>query len=137
MRASVVLEGLELPLDLGTYAPGAVVPDHHMLDLELTIDPALVQVSGDGMEHVFDYDPLIAQIDALARDGHYETQEWLITRIAVACAGHKEISQAAIRLSKRPVFRAPDGANSGSLGIRLELDRAEMDRLISPHRPDH
>ncbi len=131
MRAQVQLEGLELPLDLGTYGPGDVRPDAHLLDMALEIDPALVLVPGDAMEHVFDYDPLIAEIEGLARDGHYETQEWLMTRIARACALQQVIAAVEIKLYKRPVLRAGDGAPSGTLGVTLSLDRGELDALIA------
>ncbi|MEO0463303.1 MAG: dihydroneopterin aldolase [Pseudomonadota bacterium] len=130
MHARVVLEGLELPLSLGAYAPGDVVPNAHLLDLTLNIDPALVLVPGDAMKHVFDYDPLIAQIEQLARDGHYETQEWLMTRIATACAREKPVHSVAIKLSKRPVLRDANGAGSGTLGVSVALDRAQLDSLL-------
>ncbi|MDJ0979762.1 MAG: dihydroneopterin aldolase [Erythrobacter sp.] len=129
MRSAVVLEGLELTLDLGTYAPGDVKPDAHLLDMTLTIDPALALVPGDAMRHVFDYDPLIAEIDRLARDGHYETQEWLMTRIARACAAYAVIEAVELKLYKRPVLRGSDGQGSGTLGVTLSMDRAELDTL--------
>jgi dihydroneopterin aldolase len=69
------------------------------------------------MDHVFDYDRLILEIDRLAGDGHYETQERLVTRIAEACAEYAEISGVEIRLHKSPVMRG-----SGALGVRLVLD---------------
>jgi dihydroneopterin aldolase len=52
------------------------------LSLGLALDRVLI--AQDGMAYVFDYDPLIVEIDRLAADGHYETQERLMTRIASA-----------------------------------------------------
>ena len=109
MHAQVVLQGLELPLDLGTYGPDDVKPDAHLLDMTLTIGPALVLVPDDAMRHVFDYDPLVAEIDRLARDGHYETQEWLMTRIAKSCAAYPVIRAVELHCYKRPVWRREDG----------------------------
>jgi len=129
-HATIALEALELPLDLGTYGPGDVVPAAHLLDATLTIDPSLVQVDGDSMEHIYDYDPLIAAIEALASDGHYETQEWLLTCIAKACAGEGAIQGVWLKLYKRPVRKTGDGRASGTLGVTLQLDRAELDRLL-------
>lgn len=116
-RAVIELHALELATDLGTYEPDDVVPDAHLLDLTLGIDPSCVLIAQDGMTAVFDYDPLIAEIDRLARDGHYETQERLMTRILDACARHREIESVEIALRKRPVL-----AGSGSLGVRVSLD---------------
>ena len=126
MRSVIELKQLELQLSLGTYGPDDVVPEAHLLDLTLTIDPRLVLISRDGMDLVFDYDPLIAKIDQLAKDGHYHTQEWLISRIVDACAMHQEITAVDICLSKRPVMRG-----TGVLGVRLTVDQEDLDRIRS------
>lgn len=131
MRSTIVLEALELALDLGTYGPNDVKPDVHLLDMTLTIDPALVLVPADAMSHIFDYDPLIAEIDRLARDGHYETQEWLLTRIATACASYRVIEAVDLKLYKRPVLRTAGGQSSGTLGVTLSLNRAELDAIAA------
>ena len=120
-QAQVELKNLRLPTDLGTYGRGDVVPEAHLLDLTLGIDARHVLLEGDGMAGVFDYDPLIAEIDRLARDGHYETQEWLMTRILTACAAHPEIEAVTIALSKTPVRH-----DSGTLGVRLKMDAAQF-----------
>ena len=73
------------------------------------------------MANVFDYDPLVIEIDRLAGDGHYETQERLITRIVEACAKYPEIKAMDIGLRKLPVR-----AGSGSLGVRLSVDSLTM-----------
>ena len=117
----VELKDLQLATRIGTYGPKDVVPDAHLLDLTLTIAPELVLIAQDGMEYVFDYDPLISQIDALARDEHYETQERLITRIAEACAAYPAIQRLDICLRKRPVL-----SGSGTLGVRLVLDAEDL-----------
>ncbi|MGF1456930.1 MAG: dihydroneopterin aldolase [Alphaproteobacteria bacterium] len=122
--STIELTDLVLTVDIGTYGPTDVVPDAHMLDLVLWIDPALVLIDADGMDHVFDYDPLIAEIDRLARDGPYETQERLITRILGACSRHPVIEAAEIWLRKSPVL---DG--SGALGVRIKVDGATLKRL--------
>jgi hypothetical protein len=49
------------------------VPEAHVLDLTLSIDPSLVLIESDGMKHVFSYNPLVAEIDRLTRDGQYDT----------------------------------------------------------------
>lgn len=130
MHATIVLEALQLPLNLGTYGPGDVVPEAHMLDATLTIDPAMVLVAGDGMDHIYDYDPLIARIETLASDRKYETQEWLLTRIAKACALEQVIKGVWLKLYKRPVRKTEDGGKTGALGVTLSLDRKELDALL-------
>lgn len=124
MLGSIELRGLVLPARIGVYGPGDVVPDAHILDLVLSIDPALVLIDRDGMDRVFDYDPLVERIVGVARDDPYHTQERLITRIAEICAGCAPVRSVDILLSKRPVR---DG--SGQLGVRLTLDDRDIAAL--------
>lgn len=124
MQARIELRDLHVAARIGTYGPRDVVPDAHLLDLTLTISPALVLIDTDDMALVFDYDPLVADIDALARDHHYATQERLMTRILTACARYPQIEAAEICLRKRPVL-----AGTGSLGVRLMVDAAGLQAL--------
>lgn len=125
--ATIELTDLELAADIGTYGPNDTAPAAHLLDLKLSIDSGRVLIETDGMAHVFDYDPLIAEIDRLARDGHYETQERLMTRILHACAAEAEITHVEVRLRKRPIFGA-----SGALGVRLAVDAEHLARMRRP-----
>ena len=124
LGACVELRDLRLSTDIGTYGPHDVMPDAHLLDLTLYLAPALVLIAQDGMAHVFDYDPLVAEIDRLAADGHYETQERLITRIVHACAAYSEIEAVDIALRKSPVRQG-----SGSLGVRVSVDAHTLNTL--------
>lgn len=124
--ASIELRDLKLQTQIGTYGPGAIVPEQHLLDLTLWIDAKLVLISEDEMENVFDYDPLIIEINRLAEDCHYETQERLITRIIEACAKYSEIKAMDIGLRKLPV-----SAESGSLGVRLSVDSLTLNNIRS------
>ena len=85
-QARIELRDLVLPAMIGTYGPDDVVPDAHVLDLDLVIAPGLVLVNADAMTAVFDYDPLIARIAEIARSQPFETQEYLMTLITRACA---------------------------------------------------
>ena len=122
--SQVELKDLKIAARIGTYGPDDVVPEAHLLDLTLTIAPDLVLIAQDGMAHVFDYDPLIRKIDALARERHYETQERLMTCIVYACAAYPAIKALDICLCKQPVL-----AGSGSLGVRLILDAEALTAL--------
>ena len=122
--ACIELKDLKLQTQIGTYGPGAIIPKQHLLDLTLWIDSKLVLISEDVMEHVFDYDPLVIEINRLAGDGHYETQERLMTRIVQACIKYPEIESLEINLRKLPV-----SAGSGSLGVRLSVDQTTLDEL--------
>lgn len=124
MKSTIELKQLALKPSLGTYGPGDVVPEVHLLDLTLVIDPTLVLIDADGMDRVFDYDPLIAEIDRLAEEIHYDTQERLMTRIVAACAAHDEIQSVEVCLSKRPVLR-----DDGDLGVRLSLGCEDLQGL--------
>jgi dihydroneopterin aldolase len=124
--AAIELRELKLQTQIGTYGPGAVIPKEHILDLTLWIDAKLVLISEDIMKNVFDYDPLVIEIDRLAADCHYETQERLMTRIVQACAQYSEIKALDIGLKKSPVR-----ADSGSLGVRLSVDSQTLNSLRS------
>jgi dihydroneopterin aldolase len=119
--ACIELKDLRLNIQIGTYAPGNTIPDQHLLNLTLWIDPKLILISEDLMDRVFDYDPLVLEIDRLAADGHYETQERLTTRIVEACAHYLEIESLEISLRKTPVRES-----SGVLGIKLYVDQSSL-----------
>ena len=111
-QAFVELRELALNTQIGTYGPMDTPPDTHLLDLTLGIGSHRVLIAKDEMANVFDYDPLMAEIDRLAEDGHYETQERLMTRIAQACVAYPDILCIDIRLRKAPVSRPPYRAGS-------------------------
>lgn len=119
--ACIELKDLRLNTQIGTYAPGATIPDQHLLNLTLWINPKLILISEDLMDRVFDYDPLVLEIDRLAADGRYETQERLATRIVEACARYSEIESLEISLRKTPVRES-----SGVLGIKLYVDESSL-----------
>ena len=122
--SQIELKDFHLATRIGTYAPGDTVPEYHALDLTLWINPDLVLIPEDGMAHVFDYDPLVVEIERLAADGLYETQERLMTRIVHACAAYRAIEALDIALRKFPVR-----PGSGSLGVRLVVDSAQLQRM--------
>ena len=123
-QASIELKDLKLRCTIGSYRPGDTVPDEHVLNLSLWIDASLVLIEQDGMDYVFDYDPLVLEIDRLATECHYETQERLISRIVQACSVYSEITSLEISLRKSPVRN-----NSGSLGVKLHLDEVALNQL--------
>lgn len=120
----IELKDFHLSTRIGTYAPGDTVPEYHALDLTLWIDPDLVLIPEDGMAHVLDYDPLVIEIERLAADGLYETQERLMTRIVQACADYPAIEALEMALRKFSVR-----AGSGSLGVRLNVGGAQLQRM--------
>ena len=122
--ASIELKDLQLQTQIGTYKAGDIIPDSHILDLTLWIDSNLVLIAEDNMSSVFDYDPLVAEIVSLAGDGHYETQERLMSRIVEACAQYSQIQTLEIGLRKSPVNNG-----SGSLGVRLSVDQMTLSKL--------
>ena len=130
MQSTIELSDLKIAVAMTESAldPGAA--QEHLLGLRLVVDPGLVLIDADSMEHVFDYEPLVAEIDRLARDGQYHTQERLITRIARACAACPEIRAADVSLCKTPVL-----AGSGRLGLRVVLDAADLDGMRAAPRP--
>lgn len=120
-QAFIELRAIKIETKIGSYGPGVVRPKEHLLDLILGIDPKLVLIDEDSMNKVFDYDPLVVDIQRLAGDQHYETQERLMTRIVKACASYTEIVSLEVCLRKTPVIN-----DSGSLGVRLYLDHAAL-----------
>lgn len=128
-RARIELRDLHLPVSIGIYGPGDVVPDAHILDLTLTVAPDLVQITADEMANVFDYDPLIAKIAEIARSRAFETQEYLMTLITQACAAYDVIEAVELCLRKSPVL-----GGTGSLGVRLVLGAEDLAALRNHDR---
>ena len=124
LQAFIELQAIKIDTQIGTYALGAAQPKEHLLSLALCIDPHLVLIDEDSMQNVLDYDPLLLEIQRLAADKHYETQERLITRIVKACAAYAEVISLEIILKKQPVLN-----DSGSLGVRLCMDRAALNHV--------
>jgi dihydroneopterin aldolase len=124
ISSTIELRDLILMTDIGTYGPDDLVPDHHLLDLTLDISPTQVLIPQDGMAHVFDYDPLIAELKTFAETGHRETQEWLMTQIGQLCARYADINGVEMYLRKYPVD--PRG---GTLGLRLVLGQNDLASL--------
>ena len=124
LQAFIELQAIKLDTKIGTYPLGAAQPKEHLLSLALCIDPKLVVIDEDSMQNVWDYDPLLLEIQRLAAYKHYETQERLITLIAKACAAYAEIISLEITLRKQPVLN-----DSGSLGVRLCMDSAALKRV--------
>ena len=122
--SQIELRDLKLAARIGTYGPKDVVPDAHVLDLTLNITSDLVLIAEDDMALVFDYDPLVAQIDEIARAHHFQTQERLMTLIAEACAAYPQITKLEMCLRKLPVL-----AGSGTLGLRLFMGTEDLDSL--------
>ena len=126
MRANIELTNFVLNIQIGSYTESDVVPDKHILDIVLSIDPELVLIDDDKMDRVFDYDPLIRAIQRMAAEMHYETQERFITRIVDMCAKEEEIMDVEIFLRKSPVC-----GSSGELGVRLKMNGLDLKALKS------
>ena len=124
VKAQIELTNLDLDIAIGSYTDGDVVPDKHILDLNLSIDPALVLIDEDQMDRVFDYDPLIREIQRMSKEMHYETQERFITRIVDECVKYNEIKSVEVFLRKSPVF-----GSSGELGVRLVIGEPNLTNL--------
>jgi dihydroneopterin aldolase len=134
LLSTVELRDLMLDVQIGTFLAGESQPDFHLLDLTLAIDTELVLISEDCMTKVFDYDPLLSDIERLSRDHRYETQERLLTRIVRACAQYPQIKaievalrKGFIKLDSTALVRA--AAGPGTLGIRLVADVQAWSRL--------
>jgi dihydroneopterin aldolase len=125
------IEFVDLPVKarIGLFAnDDALDPYEHRLDLTLAVDPKLVLITEDGMNHVFDYDPLLEQIHRISQDHHYETQEMLASHILRCCATFEQIDRVEIHLKK---FR-PNGLAStvsGSIGVRLIVSGNDLVNL--------
>ena len=81
------------------------------------------------MNHVFDYDPLFAEIEKLAAEVSDETQERLMTRIAQTCAYYPEVKSLDMKLIKTPIRNG-----RGALGIRVFMDQSALNQLRADHR---
>lgn len=123
-KTFIELKSLKLKTQIGFYAASDLIPNEHLLDMTLAVKSKYVLIAEDGMQSVFDYDPLIIEIERLAGECHYETQEYLLTRIAQACAAYQEIESIDIVLRKSPLRNG-----SGLLGVRLFLEGDSLRKL--------
>lgn len=117
--SQINIRDLHLPCVIGHYASGTTAPNTHLLDLTLTVTPELVRVETDDMALVFDYDPLLIQLNQIAGAQHYVTQEYLLTQIVVACAICPQILAVDAQLRKGPV-------QGGSIGVRIVLAEDDL-----------
>jgi len=134
LRSTIEINNLPIEARIGFFEADPLAPnDHndpyrHVLDLVLVVSAELVLVEHDAMAHVFDYDPLVAQIHALATERHYETQEMLLTRIVNACASHSELIALDICLKKYQ--RQPSHpSENGYIGVRLSVSQEALTAL--------
>lgn len=123
-KTFIEFKNLKLKTQIGFYAASDLVPNEYLLDMTLAVKSKYVLIAEDGMQSVFDYDPLTIEIERLASDCHYETQEFLISRIAQSCAAYEEIESIDIVLRKAPLRNG-----SGSLGVRLFLEGDSLAQL--------
>lgn len=123
-QAFIELKDLALSTKIGSEQYVQQHSETHLLDLTLLIDTKLVLIGDDDMGKVFDYDPLITEIRKLSENIRYETQERLMTLIVEVCATYRQINAVEIYLRKSPVL-----ADSGSLGVRLCVDKVALSNM--------
>lgn len=123
-HAFIELKDLVLPTRIGSEQYVQEHSETHLLDLTLLIDTKWVMICEDDMKKVFDYDPLIVEIKTLAENTRYETQERLMTLIVEACAAYRQINAVEIYFRKTPVL-----ADSGTLGVRLRVDKVALSNM--------
>lgn len=130
LRGTVELSDVPVKAQIGTFASGEQDPYEHQLDLTLVVDPALVLVEQDGMQHVFDYDQLLEQIHAVSQNKRYETQEILASHIVRCCARFEQIQGVEICLKKlRP--NGSGGSVCGKIGVRVIVTGEDLAALRS------
>lgn len=128
MLSTIELSNVPVKAQIGIYSAGDSDPYEHQFDLTLAIDPSLVLIEQDGMQFVFDYDPLLEQIHAVSQNKQYETQELLASQIVRCCAKFEQIQGVEICLKK---FR-PNGTGmtvSGTIGVRLSVSGKDLAAL--------
>lgn len=123
-QTHIELKNFKIETQIGVYGAGEIVPNEHLLDLTLAINSTYVLIAEDGMQYVFDYDPLMIEIERLAGNGFYDTQERLATRILQACIAYQEIESIDLTLRKAPLSNG-----SGSLGVRIHLEGEDLAQL--------
>ena len=128
VSSTIELTGVPVKATIGLFPTGESDPYEHQLDLKLVIDSSLVLIQEDGMQHVFDYDPLLEQIHAISQNKHYETQEMLASLIVQCCAGFEDIQSVEVCLKK---YRSNGNAGTicGTIGVRLEVAGEQLAAL--------
>ncbi len=116
-KSTIELRDLKLLTKIDTYKSGDVIPDEHRLDMTPWINSRLVLIGKDSMAEVFDYDPLVVEVDKLVKATPHQTHEMINGLIAKVFASYPQIEAAEIALRKTPVL-----SGTGTLGIRIYLD---------------
>lgn len=127
MTLHSTIEFVDIPVKakIGFFSSQDSDPYVHRLDLKLVVDPKMVLVTEDGMNHVFDYDPLLEQIHRICEGRHYETQEILASHIVRYCATFTQIDSVEIHLKKfRP--NGSGGTVSGTIGVRISVSGDDL-----------
>ena len=130
IRSTIELTKVPLKVQIGFFEEGEPDPCEHRLDLTLVVDASLVFVDKDGMQRVFDYDPLLDEIHQLCNKHQYETQELFASQVVRCCAAHQPIKSLEVCLKK---FR-PDssgGTVCGTIGVRLDVDPEALKAIRS------
>jgi len=111
---TIELKDLKLGVEIGSYSKGQVQPLHHLVDLKFEIDERFILIDQDSMDKVFDYDPLITDLEQLSAKKHFNTQEKLLTEIIELCRNYSPpLKSVEVYLRKYPVSTA-----GGTLGLR-------------------
>lgn len=120
VRSTIEITSVPIKAHIGIFSDGSSDPYEHSLDLKLAVDPSLVLIDEDSMQHVFDYDRLLEEIHHISQHQHYETQEMLASLIVRCCAGFSAIESVEVCLKK---FRSDGhgGTISGMIGVTLQV----------------
>jgi len=110
----IIIRNLELLARIGVHGHEHGMPQPVRINVWLT---AKVNVSGDRLENVIDYEAVADKIRAIVADGHINLAETLAERIASACLEDKRVAKACVRVEK---LHALPGAEAAGVEIERE-----------------
>lgn len=118
VRYTTLLDGLELPVQLGIHPHELASPQLVRLSVRMTVAyPRAVAV--DRIEEVLDYDFVREGVHELARERRFALQETLCDAVATLCLQDQRVVEVTVRSVKPDIY--PD-ASIGCEVVRHRTD---------------
>jgi dihydroneopterin aldolase len=106
----IVLDGYDVPVDIGFHDFEVGVPQRLLVTVEVWVDEASFAAT-DERSHAWDYDFLRTEIGALARSRRFNLQETFVREVYDLVAARRGVT--ALRVSSRKPDIYPDCAGVG------------------------
>lgn len=131
-RVTLFLRDFEILCDIGVHPHERQAPQRLVINVELEVDTG-IDLVGDEVAGVVDYDFLRGGIRELVGRGHVNLQETLCWQIARFCLEQERVHSVTVSTEKPDAY--PDSAG---VGCRIEAGRSGRDAFpgAPPYPPE-